>query len=188
MRPPDSGTLAIFTAKVFATAAHAAIDQRRKYTNAHYITHPESVAGLVESVEGHTVDMVCTAWLHDVLEDTRVSFEVLDAVFGSDIAEMVRLLTDTPTEYGNRAKRKAADRDRLAQSPGSVQTVKVADLIDNTSTIVQYDPELDEKRRLLEVLDKADSGLMDRAQTILSKSEALLASSDKGDVIYGRQR
>lgn len=162
--PDPAAMMAIFAAKVFATAAHAAIDQRRKYTNAHYITHPEAVAGLVESVEGHTVDMVCTAWLHDVLEDTRVSFEVLDAVFGSDIAEMVRLLTDTPTEYGNRAKRKAADRDRLAQAPGSVQTVKVADLIDNTSTIVQYDPEfakvyLDEKLRLLEVLDKADSGL-----------------------------
>lgn len=170
-----SGTLAIYTAKVFATAAHAAIDQRRKYTNAPYIMHPEAVAGLVETVEGHTVDMVCTAWLHDVLEDTKVDFQTLDNVFGRDVADMVNLLTDVGHEHGNRAKRKAYDRDRIAGAPGSVQTVKVADLIDNTSTIVQFDRDfakvyLREKRELLDVLTGADEQLWSRANLMVTRA------------------
>lgn len=174
---PRSGMLlAIYTAKVFATAAHGAIDQRRKYTNAPYITHPEAVAGLVETVEGHTIDMVCTAWLHDVLEDTKVDFQTLDSVFGRDIADMVHLLTDVGHEYGNRAKRKAFDRDRIAAAPPTVQTVKVADLIDNTSTIVQFDPDfakvyLREKRELLDALQDVDTLLWSTAHGILVKAE-----------------
>lgn len=180
LTPPDGATLAVFTAKVFATAAHGAIDQRRKYTNAPYITHPLAVALLVESVEAHTVDMVCTAWLHDVLEDTSVPYEVLNAVFGRDIADMVHLLTDVGHEYGNRAKRKAYDRDRLAGAPGSVQTVKVADLIDNTSTIVDFDPDfakvyLREKRALLDVLLDADPTLWLKADEMVRSGQSKTA-------------
>lgn len=172
-------TLALYTAKVFATAAHGAIDQRRKYTNAPYIMHPEAVAGIVESVQGHTVDMVCTAWLHDVLEDTKVSFQVLDDVFGRDIADMVNLLTDVGHEFGNRAKRKAYDRDRIAAAPGAVQTVKIADMIDNTSTIVQFDTEfakvyLREKRQMLDVLSHADPHLWQRADDMLQAATGMV--------------
>lgn len=172
----QAGILAIHTASVFATAAHCAIDQRRKYTNEPYIIHPKAVADLVGTVEGHTVDMVCTAWLHDVLEDTQVSFQVLDGLFGRTIADMVQMLTDVGHEHGNRAKRKAIDRDRLACAPGSVQTVKVADLIDNTPTIVQFDRDfakvyLREKRELLDVLQKADTLLWSTAHGMLVKAE-----------------
>lgn len=58
----------VILAEAFATAAHAAIDQRRKWTGAPYIMHPESVVRIIQTVEWHTVDMVCAAWLHDVLE------------------------------------------------------------------------------------------------------------------------
>ena len=41
-------------AKAFATAAHAAVKQRRKYTGAPYIVHPAAVVEIVRSVP-HTV-------------------------------------------------------------------------------------------------------------------------------------
>ncbi|VDZ55823.1 bifunctional (p)ppGpp synthetase II/ guanosine-3',5'-bis pyrophosphate 3'-pyrophosphohydrolase [Serratia odorifera] len=56
-------------ARRYATKAHAAIDQRRKYTNAPYIVHPQAVVEIVRSVP-HTDEMLAAAWLHDTVEDT----------------------------------------------------------------------------------------------------------------------
>jgi (p)ppGpp synthase/HD superfamily hydrolase len=39
-----------------------------------YITHPEAVA---KSLEGENPDVIATAWLHDVLEDTDVTIQEL---------------------------------------------------------------------------------------------------------------
>ena len=58
----------------FAKAAHEGIDQRRKYTNEPYIVHPQLVAEIVSSVTDDE-DMICAAWLHDVVEDTPVTLE-----------------------------------------------------------------------------------------------------------------
>lgn len=68
------------------------------------------------------------------------------------------------------------DRQRLADSSREVQTIKVADLIDNTPSIVQHDPDfarvyLREKRDLLNVLTLADQDLVDRAWTLLREAE-----------------
>jgi (p)ppGpp synthase/HD superfamily hydrolase len=170
-----AGIIGIYAAEVFATAAHGAIDQRRKYTNAPYIMHPEAVVKLVQTVDWHTHEMVCAAWLHDVLEDTKVQTSDIDRFFGGEIGTMVYRLTDCGHEVGNRAKRKAMDRQRLAESSREVQTIKVADLIDNTPYIVQHDPEfarvyLREMRELLDVLRDADTVLWGQANTLLKQS------------------
>ncbi|WP_105621082.1 HD domain-containing protein [Cronobacter malonaticus] len=44
-------------ARTYATAAHGAVGQRRKYTNEPYITHPTAVAELVRAYGG-TRDMI----------------------------------------------------------------------------------------------------------------------------------
>lgn len=174
-----AGMLAVYSAEVFATAAHAAVGQRRKWTGAPYIMHPEAVVKIVQTVEWHTYEMVCAAWLHDVLEDTQVQTSDIDRFFGGEIGTMVYRLTDTGHEAGNRAKRKAMDRQRLAESSREVQTIKVADLIDNTPSIVTNDPDfakvyLREKRALLDVLTLVDVGLVDRAWTLLKQAEGSL--------------
>ena len=70
------------TALVFATAAHAAVGQMRKYTNDPYIVHPIRVATTVAKFGG-TDEMIAAAYLHDVVEDTGVSIvDILD-MFGS---------------------------------------------------------------------------------------------------------
>ena len=48
-------------ARIFATAAHAAVDQRRKYTNEPYIVHPTEVAAIVAGVPGATPEMIAAA-------------------------------------------------------------------------------------------------------------------------------
>ena len=156
-------------ALLFATAAHAAVGQRRKYTETPYIVHPIEVAEIVQSVN-HTDAMVAAAYLHDVLEDTKVTTNVLREEFGDEITALVLWLTSLGVE-GNRAERKALDCEFLAHAPAEAQTVKLADLISNTSTIVQYDPKfakvyLKEKLDLLGVLTKGDSELHRRAYVL----------------------
>jgi (p)ppGpp synthase/HD superfamily hydrolase len=159
-------------ARVFATAAHAAVKQVRKYTFEPYIVHPTEVAGIVASVP-HTNEMLAAAWLHDTVEDTGVSIVDIHAEFGHEVAELVGWLTDVSTpEHGNRAVRKALDRDHIACAPAAAQTVKLADLIANSSSIMAHDPAfarvyLAEKRMLLEVLTRGDAALMARARSIV---------------------
>jgi len=155
----------VHKAQVYAMAAHAAVQQKRKYTGQPYIVHPAEVASIVASVPGSTPDMVAAAWLHDVVEDTGCTYTDIHLAFGADIATLVGWLTDVSRpEDGNRAKRKAMDREHTAQAPAEAQTIKLADLISNSKSIMEHDPEfaktyLEEKRMLLEVMTKGDRGL-----------------------------
>ena len=79
------------------------------------------------------------------------------------------------SQDGNRAHRKAIDREHTAQAPAAAQTVKLADLISNSRSIMEHDPQfavvyLAEKRLLLEVLTKGDPGLHARATEMISKA------------------
>jgi (p)ppGpp synthase/HD superfamily hydrolase len=155
-------------ARLFATAAHAAVGQLRKYTHEPYIVHPAEVAKIVKTVD-HTEAMIAAAWLHDTVEDTGVSIELIRAEFGSEVSDLVGWLTDVSRpDHGNRAARKAVDRAHTAAAPAEAQTIKLCDLISNTRSIVAHDPEfarvyLSEKRALLEVMTKGDPTLLARA-------------------------
>jgi guanosine-3',5'-bis(diphosphate) 3'-pyrophosphohydrolase len=156
-------------ARTFATAAHAAVAQLRKYTNEPYIVHPAEVVAILKTVD-HTEVMIAAAWMHDTVEDTGVSIELVRAEFGSEVSDLVGWLTDVSRpEQGNRATRKAIDRAHTASAPAEAQTIKLCDLISNTRSIVEHDHKfaetyLAEKRLLLEVMTKADPELMRRAR------------------------
>jgi len=156
-------------ARMFATAAHAAVGQLRKYTFEPYIVHPAEVAGIVAEAGG-TPEMIAAAWLHDTVEDTGVTSELIRAEFGDEVAMLVGWLTDVSRpDHGNRAARKAVDRAHTAAAPSEAQTIKCCDLISNTRSIVAHDPKfaetyLAEKRLLLEVMTKADPRLLERAR------------------------
>lgn len=160
-------------ARVFATAAHAAVAQLRKYTNEPYIVHPAEVVSIVSMTEGVTAEMLAAAWLHDVVEDTGVTIETIRSIFGEEIAELVGWLTDVSRpEQGNRATRKAIDRAHTAMASAEAQTIKLADLISNCTSIVEHDADfaktyLEEKRLLLEVLTKGNKELWVRASEIV---------------------
>lgn len=161
-------------ARVFATAAHAAIDQRRKYTNDPYIVHPAAVAALVENAGG-TREMVAAAWLHDVIEDTKVSLELIEEQFGMTVAAYVGWLTDAskPAD-GNRAARKKIDMAHISRACSQAKTIKLADIIDNSRSIFEHDPKfakvyLKEKRELLAVLADGNGELFKTAYVILER-------------------
>jgi (p)ppGpp synthase/HD superfamily hydrolase len=164
-------------AQVYAMAAHAAVGQKRKYTGEPYIVHPAEVARIVAGVPGATPDMVAAAWLHDVVEDTDCTFTDVHVAFGADIAALVGWLTDVSRpEDGNRAYRKAVDRAHTAEAPAEAQTIKLADLISNSRSIMEHDPAfartyLEEKRLLLAVMTRGDAGLHAEASRYVGVEE-----------------
>jgi (p)ppGpp synthase/HD superfamily hydrolase len=155
----------------FALVAHG--DQKRKYSGEPYIVHPIAVADIVRTI---TVDeaMIVAALLHDVVEDTKVTLEEIRAEFGDDVAALVSDLTDVsrPTD-GNRAKRRAIDRAHTAAASPRAKTIKLADLIHNTSDITVNDPHfavvyMREKEQVLPFLKEGDPILYARAQQALA--------------------
>lgn len=147
----------------FATEAHGT--QVRKYTGEPYVNHPIAVAEIVRNVE-HTEEMVIAAILHDTIEDTPVTAMDIKRDFGSAVATLVTWLTDISTPmHGNRSVRKELDRMHSSLAPAAAQTIKVADLIDNTKSISVHDPAFwpiyrDEKAKLIDVLRLADPALL----------------------------
>lgn len=159
-----------FEAMLFAREVHK--DQKRKYTGNPYVDHLAEVAGIVSTAIpyslGDFIDYIlATAWLHDCMEDQGVSYITLLDRFGPTVADGVKMLSDMET--GNRANRKEASRKRLSDAEFWVQDIKCADIISNTSSIVQHDPKfavlyLEEKRLLLDVMTRGDEGLLRMAK------------------------
>lgn len=155
------------TAEQFARIAHG--DQRRKYTGEPYWHHPASVAAIVRTVP-HTPEMIAAAYLHDTVEDTATTIADIRHHFGYTVAELVFWLTDQSLpEDGNRATRKAIDREHIRWAPAAAKTIKLADLLDNSRSIVEHDPKfatvyLREKRLMMSYLTEGDATLYARCQ------------------------
>jgi (p)ppGpp synthase/HD superfamily hydrolase len=153
---------------------HAGGPQKRKYTGEDYIVHPVEVAALVAE---YTNDkhMIAAAVLHDVLEDTEVTFAELQAEFGADVANLVQELTNASVgQQGNRKARKRMDLEKLAKVSARAQTIKCADSLSNTVSIAENDPKfakvyLPEMKALLAVLTKADPYIWAKAKRQLEE-------------------
>lgn len=154
----------------FAAGAHAGIGQVRKYTKEPYIVHPIAVANILAHIPGTRQEVIAAAFLHDVVEDTSVTNETIRQLFGDEVANLVAEVTDvSKPEDGNRRFRKELDRKHLAGASAEGQSIKLADLIDNTKSIVTNDPHfsrvyLKEKTLLLEVLVKGHPKLYEMAK------------------------
>ena len=159
---------------VFAKAAHEAVGQMRKYTGEPYIVHPVEVARIVQTVP-HTEATLAAALLHDTVEDTGVTMDEIRRLFGHEVADLVEMLTDVSVPAdGNRAFRKAIDRAHTARASAAGKTIKLADLISNTQSIVANDPGfariyLREKASLMDVLREGDPDLWASANHLLQE-------------------
>lgn len=167
----------------YARAAHESIDHRRKYTGEPYIVHPAEVARIVSSVTDDE-NMICAAWLHDVVEDTPITLSDIQTEFGDDVAHLVNGLTNVAQpEDGNRATRIAMDREHTAGTDSRTKTIKLADLISNLDGIVEENSEfaktyLVEKEQLLSVLGDGHRDLVKRVQAIIEAERQKLARLD----------
>lgn len=120
--------------------------QIRKQThNAHqiplpYITHPVSVAALVQRYDG-TEDQIIGGLLHDVLEDGGAQWEgPIRSEFGDGVLQIVQFCTDgIPDASGKKApwgERKQKYLEHLRQTDGPGLLVSACDKLANLEAIV----------------------------------------------------
>jgi len=81
----------VLVGKVFGIAASVHAGQYRRDGKTPYIKHPSAVADRVIKY-GH--EYVCVAYLHDVLEDTNVTYDILiEEGIPENIVKAVEILT-----------------------------------------------------------------------------------------------
>lgn len=167
----------------FAACAHK--NQKRKYTGEPYVQHCINVARLVAQYADACSSsvhykIVAAAMMHDTIEDTDVTVAHIEEIFTPYIASLVQEVTDASKPgQGNRKVRKQIDREHLAKSSPEGATIKLADLIDNTSSIVKYDKDfakiyLEEKALLLPLLKHGPAKLWALAYETLQDAQAAL--------------
>lgn len=147
-------------------------DQKRKYTGEAYFHHLLSVAAMAARYEP-APGVIEIALCHDILEDTDcIEDELQYALRNADyrvaeykfILQGVRALTDLYTKENysgfNRKQRKEKEAIRLGSIKPIFQSIKYADLIDNTISIVEHDKKFAEVylKEKIAILDKMREG------------------------------
>jgi len=108
----------------FAVKAHGA----QQYGDKPYYYHLRAVVSTMQAYHIWDKELLAAGYLHDVLEDTDVSIDVLQQEFGKRVASLVDACTDGPG--ANRKERKQRPLDLIPQTAGAV-TVKIADRLAN---------------------------------------------------------
>ena len=80
--------------------------------------------------------MVQSALLHDIIEDTDVTGEHLEANVTSRVRDIVHAVTDG--EGKNRKERKKASYKKMAENPEAIN-IKIADRISNVESCINQD-------------------------------------------------
>ncbi len=133
-QPGDSAAVLV-EARAFAVGAHAAVGQT--YGDEPYHVHLDHVARVLRhfGLRGDII-LLAAAYLHDVVEDTQVTIEDVEAYFMPDIAGLVDTVTDRRAD-GPRPKRKLATYARIQRSKNPFAAVlKLADRIANCEASV----------------------------------------------------
>lgn len=171
----------ILKALDFASEAHK--NDVRKYTGEPYIFHPIEVAQITFKVMGDPV-VAAAALMHDVIEDTPVTEEEMREEFGDEVTDLVMKVTKV-TESGKskgarpRAVRKEIDRVHYANGCSRSQSIKLADVLSNSSDVVQHDPGfaatyLVEQKELVESLTDGHPTLFNAASEAVNTALAEL--------------
>ncbi len=112
-----------------------------------YICHPVAVAGLLRDLGGDSA-MIAAGFLHDVVEDTEVTLEEIEANFGAEVRQLVEGVTKlSKFNFHSKTERQAENFRRMFLAMAQdirVIVVKLADRLHNMRTLEHLS---DSKRR-----------------------------------------
>lgn len=120
----------------FANQAHAGVKRR---SGEPYIMHPIAVARIVCREMGLGSTSICSALLHDVVEDTEYTVDDMRDMFGDKIAQIVDGLTKISGGiFGEQASAQAENFRKLLLTMSDdirVILIKIADRLHNMRTL-----------------------------------------------------
>ena len=128
----------------FARTAHAA---QMRNDGTPFATHPLATAEIVVEM-GLDEDSICAALLHDCIEDTTATFEIIEKQFGKDVANLVDGVTKlTRGKYTSKEEEQMENlRKMLIAMVRDIRVImiKIADRLHNMRTMEYVS---DDKRR-----------------------------------------
>ncbi|MBD2492727.1 bifunctional (p)ppGpp synthetase/guanosine-3',5'-bis(diphosphate) 3'-pyrophosphohydrolase [Nostoc sp. FACHB-280] len=120
-----------------------------------YIYHPVAVAGLLRDLGGSPA-MIAAGFLHDVVEDTDVTIEEIEELFGSEVRQLVEGVTKlSKINFKSKTESQAENFRRMFLAMAQdirVIVVKLADRLHNMRTL-QYMSEDSRRRSAQETRD-----------------------------------
>ena len=128
----------VLAAARFAAEWHAG-QPRKGVAREPYINHLIEVAELLSGM-GQEVDvnLVIAGFLHDTIEDTRVTADELERLFGADVAALVLEATDDKSLP--KETRKALQIESAPNKSVRAQALKLADKISNLRSLLLSPP------------------------------------------------
>jgi hypothetical protein len=119
----------------YAEQAH---DGQRRRSGEAYVTHPLAVANILADMHMDHQSLMA-AMLHDVIEDTGIAKEALQAQFGETVAELVDGVSKlTQMNFETKAEAQAENFQKMAMAMARdirVILVKLADRLHNMRTL-----------------------------------------------------
>lgn len=126
---------------IFATETHAGVV--RKASGTPYILHPIEVATIIYTMS-RSLELAAAGALHDVVEDTPVTNEMIHEVFGDHVARLVKFCTEdkqvTLSAEVTWQQRKQATIDSLCMRAGRED--KILALADKLSNLREMNRDL----------------------------------------------
>jgi len=180
---PVFGSAFLQRAELMAVEAHGS--QQRQFEEAPYWRHLQRVAATVLRYSANEL-LTAAALFHDILEDTswdeqqlkeRIS-AIASPQHGLLILGWVKELTDefSKSNYPdwNRKRRKQAEAERLSKTSSEAQTIKYADIMDNSRSFhtggQSFAPKyLSEALYLLQVMTKGNTLLREEALQVVTR-------------------
>jgi len=117
----------VLGAKKFAQEKHK--NQKRKDGVTPYSDHLEGVVNRLKNLGVTDKDVLCTAWLHDIIEDTDVTFDQINERFGREIAVMV--LSLSKDQNIPKKDREMQYINQLKDAPLKTKIIKLCDISAN---------------------------------------------------------
>ena len=105
----------------------------RKGSNEQFYVHPFNVAKILRTWGYHDVVTQCIAYLHDTVEDTSLTIDQINDIWGYEIADGVYVLSRNKGKSSKGSKLTSDEYlQRLGFARNKIKRVKIADIIDNT--------------------------------------------------------
>ncbi|MGB3301049.1 MAG: bifunctional (p)ppGpp synthetase/guanosine-3',5'-bis(diphosphate) 3'-pyrophosphohydrolase [Phormidesmis sp.] len=139
--PPKNGDQLVCRAFEFAYQLHRG---QMRASGDPYIAHPVAVAGLLRSLGGDSA-MIAAGFLHDVVEDTEVSADEIEAIFGAEVRYLVEGVTKlSKFNFDSKTEQQAENFRRMFLAMAQdirVIVVKLADRLHNMRTLEHLRPD-----------------------------------------------
>ena len=144
---PDVDEELVNRAYIYAMKMHGA---QKRASGDLYFSHPLEVAGIMTEMKMDAA-AICTALLHDTIEDTDATLEDIKHLFGDEVARLVDGVTKLSRIEFQSAQEKQAENFRklvLAMSEDiRVLLVKLADRLHNMRTL-HHIPKPEKRKRI----------------------------------------